>query len=351
MENRSESSRFEILKEIFKFNSFSNILGVGSFDDAAVIEINKDTSLIIASDFVRGSGFSMFRYGLMNYEDIGYYLIIANISDMAAMGCKPVGLTNVFRYTHELTNNEFKAVLEGMKKACVKYDTEIVGGDIGSYQSNVLAATAFGFMAKDKVLLRSGAKKGDLLCLVGDIGLPFTALLYFEKAKKEGAKLKSDEEKILQESWCKPTAEVDCGVLLSDNRLANSCQDVSDGLKASIEQISKASKLSFEIYEDSLPINEITKKVATFLDVCPTAMALSASVDFSLLFTIPPEKLEKTRQILSSNDIALFVIGKEKEHNENVIIDSNSEIRPIPGLKWDHKSGSVSEQFLKGMSK
>ena len=66
------------------------------------------------------------------------YIIAANLSDIAAMGCNPTGLTNIFRYHSSITNSQFEEVIIGMKKACIDNNCIIVGGDIGSYQDNVL---------------------------------------------------------------------------------------------------------------------------------------------------------------------------------------------------------------------
>ncbi len=346
-ENRSEAARFEILKSVFNFDEWKNIQGIWAFDDAAVINIGNNNSLIIASDFVRGTWFTLFRRGFMDYEDVWYYLISANLSDIAAMWCKPIGLTNVFRYLDDISNEDFKAVLIWMKKSCDDHGAIIVWWDIWSYQANVFTACAFGFMDSDKVLLRSAAKDWDLLCVSWDIGLPFTAIMYFDKAKKEWLQLTSEEEELLLNSWKRPKARIKCGTLIAENKLAHSCQDVSDWLRASVEQTAKASNLGCTIYEDQIPLNSVIKKVANFLKVSPISLAFSASVDFSLLFTIPKDKEEETKKLLSKNNIDLKIIWEMSLGNNLQIKTSDWELKDIPWLKWNHKSWEIVDQFMK----
>ena len=55
-------------------------------------------------DYIRGTGFALFQQGFLSYFDIGYFLAIANISDVAAMGSLPVALMTIVRYTQELSD-------------------------------------------------------------------------------------------------------------------------------------------------------------------------------------------------------------------------------------------------------
>jgi thiamine-monophosphate kinase len=348
-ENTSESFRFEIIKNIFQFtNSASQgMRGVSDFDDAAIVPISEENCLVVASDFVRGSGFTLFKKGYLNYFDVGYYLVAANLSDIAAMGVKPIGLTNIVRYTKDLSNKEFEDILKGIKAACDRYEVIVVGGDIGSYESSVLAATAFGFGKPNQILYRSGAKEGDYLCISGTVGLPFAALMYFDKAKPAGMTLSQSEEELLLKSWQRPIPRIQEALLLSEGLVANSCQDVSDGLKATIEQIGKSSNLTFDVYEEKLPIPAVVHKIANYLGVDPIGMASSASVDFSLLFTVPENKLDTCQELFEVQNLRIAVIGKTNKADIHQLIKLDGSKNILPGFSWDHNAGSVTEQFLK----
>jgi thiamine-monophosphate kinase len=348
-----EQKRLNMIWNIFNpyHNDVIN-LSSGDSDDSALVKISDTQSMVIGSDFIRGSGFTLFRQGLLNYHDIGYYLVIANLSDIAAMGSIPFGITTIIRYKPDLSDNEYQAILSGIKEACDKHKIELLGGDIGSYESNVLSATAFGFIETSKALLRTNAKDHDIVCVTGYIGLPSTALVYFDKLKQNGVEfLTEDEEAILLTSWKRPTAKVEEGHILSHFKLANSCQDISDGLKATIEQISKLSNKHMQIFENKLPIHPITQKVAQYLNIEASHLAMSASVDFELFFTITPSKLERCENYFKEHKLKIFKIGTIEKISENIMINKNNKSVELPGLEWKQQTNDFISDILNQKTK
>ena len=318
-----EFTRIAILRDILADEHHKDSIvqvGVKQLDDAAVIKIAGGMSLVIASDFVRGSGFFLFELGHLNYFDVGYYLVVANLSDLAAMGARPTGLTTTIRYSKRVTDDDFKQIFRGMDAAAKDYSTEIVGGDIGGYSEDVFAATAFGFMKTSQVLLRSNVHPDDLLCVSGTIGLPITALLYFKEVKEKGFQLSPEQEERILESWRRPKARITEGALLAESGLGHACQDISDGLKATIDQVSALSGQTFSVREAALPIDDSTRAMATFLGVPASQIAMSASVDFSLLFTISPSEEKTCRRLFSEGGATFDVIGHVNTSGKNVLV-------------------------------
>src|SRR5437762_3018688 len=97
-----EHQRLELIRTLLRGqSSFSTNLPVSlavraeDQDDCAVYDFSDNLSLVVGMDFVRGTGFKLFQEGLLDYFDLGYYLVVANLSDIAAMGAKPIGLTTV----------------------------------------------------------------------------------------------------------------------------------------------------------------------------------------------------------------------------------------------------------------
>ena len=177
---------------------------------------------------------------------------------------------------------DFAEIIQGIKEAASLYNTPIVGGDIGGYVEVVLAATAFGIAERGKYLKRGGTVETDVLCVTGYLGLPSTALVYFTRAKQAGLVLSDEEEQELLRSWKRPVAHVAEGVALASLGIVHACQDVSDGGKATIEQLANLSNVSFEIHEDRLPIHPITIKVAQYLGVDSVSLARSRICGFPI---------------------------------------------------------------------
>jgi hypothetical protein len=97
--------------------------------------------------------------------DIGYYVVAANVSDIAAMGATPLGALTVVRYPNDLDDESFEQIMVGIHQAAADFGTLNVGGDIGQAERIILSATAFGLCEQDRVLSRSGSRPGDLLCV------------------------------------------------------------------------------------------------------------------------------------------------------------------------------------------
>lgn len=318
--------------------------GVEAFDDCAVIDIG-DISLVVGMDYVRGPGFALFQLGKLSYLDIGYYLAIANLSDVAAMGATPLALLTIVRYHKELQDEQFSQILEGIKLAADKYGATVIGGDIGTAESIVLGAAALGVCPKGAYLSRRTANPGDLVCVTGYAGVAGTARIYFEIAKKRGFELSDELEDYLIHSWRRPQARLQEGILLSSQHLASACQDVSDGLKTTIEELASASKAGIVVYEDKLPIHPVTLSIADFFGISPSKIAMSDSVDFNLLFTVPEGKISSTHEIFKDRDLSYTVIGRVTNNPECKLITKTGEV-PLPGIGWNHQQDNIIQSIV-----
>ena len=347
----SENVRLALLRQILNPRSGEHrpevVVGTGEADDAAILQVSAGEYLVVSSDFVRGSGFYLFELGYLDYFDVGYYLIAANASDLAAMGAKPIAATTIVRYTDKMTDDDFVSVFRGIKAAADEFGLEIVGGDIGGHSADVFAATAIGSVRPDRVLMRNGAHIGDVLCVTGPVGRPITALTYFKKAKPAGLTLALDVEEQLLNSWRRPIARVREGQIISDLNCATACQDISDGLKATIDQISEASNVSIRVYEDKIPIIEATNVVAQYLGTDPTALAMSASVDFELLFSLPVGRVTETMVALSHVGCHATVIGEVIQQGDNLLVDRAGTERILPGVAWQQQTGDYLADIIR----
>ena len=321
------------------------MVGVPSMDDAAVIRVSDSSYMAIASDFVRGTGFYLAELGHMTTSDAAYYLVAANVSDIAAMGVRTNGITLVYRYHKDTEDEKFMSFFKGAVQACNDFDIKIVGGDTGSYSEDVFSATAFGLFEGNKALLRSGAKVGDDLYVSGTIGLPITAISYFVKAVELGFKVSDEYEKEMLSRWKRPSPRTDLGVALRKRDLATSCMDVSDGLRASIDQIGSLSDAAFELDESKLPIHQVTRDVAEFLESDPVNLAMSASVDFELLFTSPRRNRTAVAELSSELGLAVTRIG-ECVTGRDSYLNSHGHKSPLPGIPWRHQEGDYLSGIL-----
>ena len=145
-------------------------LPMAARDDCAIIELHTPTTLLVGSDYVRGRQFDLFRSGHLDWFDLGYYLMGANVSDIAAMGAAPIGATLIFRYPPDLTRDAAARIVDGIATACEQHGPcPVLGGDSGGATDLVLSATVLA-TPHGRPLLRSSVVPGDCLWVVGHPG-------------------------------------------------------------------------------------------------------------------------------------------------------------------------------------
>jgi thiamine-monophosphate kinase len=310
-------------------------------DDCAVYDVDGPVTLVVGSDYIRGSKFILYELGLLSDFDIGYFLVAANVSDIAAMGATPLGVLTVVRYPETMDDSAFRSVLAGIHEACTDFGTMNVGGDIGAAERLILSGSAFGACAPGRALTRSGARPGDVLCVTGPTGILGAAVAYFPKQEEMGWRLPADVESRLLDSWRRPIARVAEGITLSASGFATACQDTSDGLKATVEQIAAASGVGFTIDLSAVSIDPAVAAVAGLMGVDEHALALSASADFQLAFTLPAARVRECREAFVSKGLWFDVIGTATNELDIHAVAGGRTI-PLPGVAWKHQRMDVS---------
>ncbi|MEY3436525.1 MAG: hypothetical protein RL335_981, partial [Bacteroidota bacterium] len=185
MESRTEIGQygeFGLIKHLTKnieIQNASTIVGVG--DDAAVIDHLGQT--VITTDLlVEGVHFDLMYTPL---KHLGYKSVVVNLSDVYAMNATPSQITLSIGISNRFGVEALEEFYEGVYAACEHYGVDLVGGDTSSSQKGfIISVTAIGEVQPNKVVKRSGAQKGDLLCCTGDLGAAYIGLLFLEREKK-----------------------------------------------------------------------------------------------------------------------------------------------------------------------
>lgn len=304
-------------------------------DDCAVIDVSGPVQIVVGSDYVRGVGFSMYEFGHMDEFDIGYYLVMANVSDIAAMGAAPIGFLSVVRYPKSVDDEAFLKVMSGINEACVRSGMESIGGDIGGADSLVLSGTALGACLPGRALRRSGARPGDHVFVSGATGLAGAAMKYF-RARAAGADrgpVTESMEGELVHAWRRPRAEVELGMSLAASGVVTACQDTSDGLKGTLEQIAEASRVGIEIDAESVPVPAAVAAVARVTGEPAPAITFGDSVDFRLVFTVDGALplSEAAEQFPRCH-----MIGRVTDQSAVTVVHADGTRTAVPGRAWRH---------------
>ena len=165
----------------FKQHHATTIKGVG--DDAAVLTIAEDEELVMTTDsFFEGVDFDLTYFPL---KHLGYKVVTAVVSDLAAMNARPRQLMISIGVSSKIPVEALDDLYEGIRFACHEQQIDLVGGDTrASLTGLVITATATGVAKKGKVTYRSGAQQHDLICLTGSLGAAYMGLQLLEREKR-----------------------------------------------------------------------------------------------------------------------------------------------------------------------
>lgn len=321
MEQRTEIAslgEFGLIEHLTKnaeIQNASTILGVG--DDAAVIDHFGKQTVITTDLLLEGIHFDLMYTPL---KHLGYKAVVVNLSDIYAMNASPTQITVSIGISNRFSVEALNEFYEGVYFACEKYGVDLIGGDTSSsLKGFVVSVTAIGEVAPDQFVKRSTAKKGDLICVSGDLGGAYLGLTLMEREKKiyqENPKIQPDleDESYIVGKLLRPEARKDIIEFLANNQIIpTAMMDVSDGISSEVLHICKQSNLGARLYEEKLPIADASRKAAFKFGLDPTVCALNGGEDYELIFTIAQEDHDK---IVLNEEIS--VIGYITDLEEGV---------------------------------
>ena len=305
----SELGEFGLIERLAKeisVKSSTTVKGIG--DDCAVLSPTEGMQTVVTTDLLmEGIHFDLTYVPLRH---LGYKAVMVNLSDVFAMNAEPRQVTVSLALSNKFKVEDVEELYAGMRLACEKWGVDIVGGDTtASLTGLAISITALGEARAEDIVMRSGAKPTDLICVSGNLGAAYMGLQLLERekliyneqveeARKSGSKeqmelLKeaqpdfSGKECIL-ERQLKPEARGDVVATLRKAGIRpTSMMDISDGLSSELMHICKQSGTGCRIYEERLPLDYQTAAMAEELNLNVSTCALNGGEDYELLFTVP----------------------------------------------------------------
>ncbi len=265
-------------------------------DDAAVLETAPGQSLVVTTDvLVDGVHFSNLT---TSPEDAGWRAAAANLSDLAAMGASPLGITVGLGLPGELRVSWVERLYQGMTECLQKYNTPIVGGDVVRSPVTTLAITAFGQVNPSQIIRRSAAVVGNAIVVTGVHGASHAGLELLLHPEL-GQNLNNEEKTALIRAHQRPQPRFDVlpilwkilipnsQLLTPNSRLLIAGMDSSDGLADAIIQICRVSGVGAVLERRQISVPK------TFNHWLPPEQALKYALyggeDFELVLCLPQE--------------------------------------------------------------
>jgi thiamine-monophosphate kinase len=303
-------SEFSLIRRYFtrqRVTNPSTRLGIG--DDCALLSIPEGFELAVTTDtMVENVHF----FAGADPKLLGHKLLAVNLSDLAAMGAKPVSVTLALTLP-KVDETWLAAFAEGFLSLAERYSVDLIGGDTTSGPLT-LTVQAMGLVTKGRALMRSTARPGDFIYMtgcLGDAGLGLKIYQGYDCADSEAALTRFN----------RPEPQIEAGQVLIG--IAHACIDLSDGLAGDLGHILEQSRVGACLDWDALPLS---KAVQSYInDTGDWSMPLTAGDDYELCFTVSPEQAAQL-------PVAATKIG---------IIESQ------PGLRLN-KSGHIQPLEVKG---
>ena len=256
-------NEFELIAHLTRSLPTNNSVVLGAGDDCAVLDVGRsDRLLLFKTDaVVEGVHFTSDA----RPEQIGHKALARCLSDIAAMAGTPTAALVTIGLPKHFKSEFIEKIYAGLNTLAETHEVAVVGGEtITNPERMLISVSAIGFIPREKLLLRSGAKVGDGIFVTGELGGSIT-----------GRHLDFDP-RLVEARW------------LAENFQIHSLMDISDGLAGDLRHILKASNVGGELLRSAIPISRAAQGISKRGGAAKPALvaALTDGEDFELLFTI-----------------------------------------------------------------
>lgn len=297
-------------------------LGIG--DDCALLRLRLGEEAAVTTDLsIEG------RHFLRNLhppEAVGHRALARGLSDLAAMGARPIAAFLSLGVPPELTRAPrpkdpgwIDRFLDGFLRLASQHKLPLAGGDLAQAPVALADIVLIGAVPRYKALLRSGARPGDIIYVTGSLGGSASGLRLLQSAPRTF----SDRE-LAPHLWPQPRNAQ--GLWLARNGAASAAIDISDGLSTDLNHLCQQSRVSAEIDSSRLPI-------------CPGASleeALHGGEDYELLFTAGPTT-RIPRRVSSVPVTAIGAVTLRRTSGPRVVItDASGGKKLLEPRGWEH---------------
>jgi thiamine-monophosphate kinase len=319
-----------IIDRIRTRTSPSNAIRLGIGDDCAVLKPPPNNDLLVTTDFSLED--RHFRRQWHTPASIGHRTLARGLSDLAAMGAKPLAAFLSLAMPKSIARNPrwLDGFLDGLLALATAHDVPLAGGDTAQSPADLILADIVltGSAPSGRALRRSGARPGDLLYITGALGgaAAELAALSASPRKFRSATPSHDHPHLF------PQPRLAVGRALLRRHLATACIDVSDGLSTDLAHLCTASYVSAELDLAQLPLHPLA---AMLDDRAQITALLHGGEDYELLFTAA-SSTKIPRSIAGVPITRIGRILKPQRNQPQMTIVSDTDRFELQPHGWEH---------------
>jgi thiamine-monophosphate kinase len=305
-------------------------LGIG--DDTASVRPRPGYELLVTCDcLVDGQHFLSDRISPL---DLGRRAMVANISDIGAMGGQPLYALVSLGLKTDMPVGDVENMYRGFALELNPFGASIIGGNITKAKGAIFVdITLLGEIEPGKLMLRSTAKVGDAILVTGYPGQAAAGLRFLLRSESK----KNSEKQPLVRAFNTPSHRAREGQAIARSGQATAMIDISDGFLGDLGHICQESRVGAELSQEKLPISEALRQAAFELKLDPYQLFLGESDDYELIITAASKNVAKIRSAVASiSDVPVTEVGKITDSGDIQLVLSDGTRQPIRPAGWDH---------------
>jgi thiamine-monophosphate kinase len=299
-ETLADLGEFTVIDRLTTGRDQPRSVAIGPGDDAAVVVMGDGRAVMSTDMLVAGRHF---RLDWSSPHDVGRKAIAQNAADMEAMGARPTAFVVAFGAPRDTPAAQVLELADGMWDEARRVDAGIVGGDLVSAPQWVVSVTVIGDLAGRAPVRRGGARAGDTLAAVGELGHSAAGYELWSRGIEE-----FDE---LRRRHLVPGPPYGQGVVAADAG-ATAMTDVSDGLLADLGHIAAASNVGIDVSTAALRTDcDRLRAAAVATGADPWQWVLGGGEDHALVATFggPPPSGWRTIGRVVDGPVRVLVDG------------------------------------------
>jgi thiamine-monophosphate kinase len=255
--------------------------------------------------------------------------IVMNISDFASKGAKPIAALIALGLPSKFTQKNIEDIAKGLNSGAQEYGVYIIGGDTSEASDLIVSVSLFGSAEKSALMLRSGARAGDVLAVTGYFGKSSAGL----RLLLGDCSAEADLRKILLDAVLLPKARLSEGLALGGCGGISASIDSSDGLAWSLHELGRLSRVGFLL--DRVPLADEVKQFAIENGLNASEIALFGGEEYELVITVKPERWAAAVASVEEVGGRLLPIGKATKE-KHILLEADGKLSPIEARGWEH---------------
>ena len=324
MTSLRELGELKVIRILERSLGTSPLAVVGFGDDISAVKLPNGKVAVLKTDMLVGS--TDVPPG-MTMRQTARKAVVANVSDLAAKGVRPLAGMVALGLPANLREQDIHGIAGGLRGAAKEYGFPMVGGDTNESKDLTISIALFAIAGRGQLILRSGARIGDIVAVTGEFGSASAGLKALLEKKVRPKRL----ARPLSQAVYNPRAELDLGLRLAASGALTASIDSSDGLAWSLHELSRASAIGIRI--DRVPVSKAAREFAARYRCKANDLALYGGEEYHLIVTVKPDKFSLARRAARGR---LRPIGVVTPRSSGVCLRQARGDAKIAMKGWEH---------------